>query len=145
MAAKTKSSNNGMMIVIVLAVLGGGALLAFSKKKTTPGPGQVTGPPFVFTISVINLPAGGTSWGCAFLDPTTGLYTQPTNHPATGSFTFAPGDTADLSVPVSSGTLSISAFAGTGLANINQLVNYQAPMSITKNSFVWDFSSQSLS
>jgi len=140
-----KTNNNGMLMIVILIVLGGGALVAFSKKKTGPGPGQVTGPPFVFTIQVVNLPAGGTSWGCAFLNPATGLYSHPTNHPTTGSFTFAAGDPADLSVPVSSGTLSISAFAGTGLSNINQLVNYQVPMSITKNSFVWDFSSQSLS
>ena len=132
-------------MIVILAVLGGGAFLAFSKKKTTPPPNQVTGPPFVFTISIINLPAGGTSWGCAFLDTATGLYTQPANHPATGSFTFSVTEMADLSVPVSQGTLSISAFAGTGLANINQLVNYQVPISITKNNFIWDFSSQSLS
>ena len=103
-------------------------------------------PPVIgsFSISVANLPAEATGWGCAFRDPATGAYYQPTNHPATGSFLFDAAGAAQLSPPALNGVLSISAFSGEGMAVV-QLVNHQVPMSATDGGqYVFDFATGEL-
>jgi len=94
-----------------------------------------------FMVSIINLPSEANMWGCAFQDPTTGEYYQPTNRPIMGSHLFGASESAELSSPVSSGILSISAFSQASAMEVTQIVNYQINMSVTNNgSYVFDFS-----
>ncbi len=118
---------------------------------STPTP-PPTGGAAVFTIAVANLPAEATSWGCAFQDPATGIYSEPTNHPTTGLFTFGASEIAQISVPVSAGVLSISAFAEggssteAGIMLPAQIVNYQINISVSDGgAYTFDFNTQKLS
>ena len=97
--------------------------------------------PANFTIGIINLPPEANMWGCAFQDPSTGEYYQPTNRPIMGSHLFDTSESAELSLPISSGMLSISAFSQVSAMEVVQIVNYQVSMSVTNNgSYVFDFS-----
>lgn len=139
-----KKTKVGLGILAGGAAIVGGIIAIMSGKKPTP-PTPPPGPAS-FEISVINLPEEATSWGCAFKDPATDVFYQPTNHPATGAFTFGPSDVAELSVPVSSGVLSISDFAGVSLMEIAQLQNYQIQMNVAEGGkYIFDFAKGGLS
>jgi len=120
----------------ILAVLGISALT----KKTgviTPPIGTVN-----FAVKIVNLPTVANKWGCAFQDTSTGEYYPPTNIPKIGNQLFDSSGVAELSVPISLGILSISAFlTGASSFDITQTVNYQINMSVVNNNtYIFDFS-----
>lgn len=141
---------DGEKAAIGLGIIGlgiGAALTAVAayfltkgKEEKPPVP-PPPGGPVSFTIKIINLPSETNMWGCAFQDPTTGEYYQPTNRPIMGSHLFGSSESAELSSPVSSGILSISAFSQASIMEVIQIVNYQINMSVTDNGvYVFDFS-----
>lgn len=128
--------NKGAIVLGSLAAAGVLAFVLSQKVGAAPPPGPVN-----FTIRIINLPSEANMWGCAFQDPATGEYYQPTNRPIMGSHLFDSSESAELSPPVSSGVLSISAFLQVSPMEVTQIVNYQIDMLVTdKGSYVFDFS-----
>lgn len=98
-------------------------------------------PPPNFAIKIVNLPSEANMWGCAFQDPATGEYYQPTNRPVIGSHLFDSSERAELDPPVLSGILSISAFYMVSAMDISQVANYQVPITIVKGeTYSFDFS-----
>ena len=125
--------------VIVGAAAVATAVILLTRKAPEPPPPP--GGPVNFTIKIINLPTEANQWGCAFQDPATGEYYQPTNRPPMGSHLFDPSESAELSSPVSVGILSISAFAQVSAMMVTQIVNYQISLSVTKGgTYTFDFS-----
>jgi hypothetical protein len=101
-----------------------------------------------FTIGVANLPAGADRWNCAFQDPSTGNVYQRSNlvFPSPPSSAFlTPSQLAPMSVPVSSGILSIGASAGTGGTTdtgivITVIASYQINISVSNGgAYTFDF------
>ncbi len=126
-------------VIIIPAALGLAAVIGIAMSKAAPAPPPEG--PVNFTIKIINLPAGANQWGCAFQDPATGEYHQPTNRPPMGSHLFGPSESAELSSPVSSGILSISAFAMVSAMEVTQIINYQISLSVTNGgTYTFNFS-----
>jgi hypothetical protein len=142
--AETKKTGMGWVIIGSLVAVGAGIAVAVanSNKPVTPPPEPPPeGGAVNFTIKIINLPPEANQWGCAFQDPATGEYSQPTNRPVMGSHLFDPSESAQLSPPVSAGVLSISAFAQVSVTMANQIVNYQISLSVAEGStYTFDFS-----
>jgi len=110
---------------VVLAAIG----ISILTKKEPPTPPGV----MHFTIKVANLPAEATEWGCAFQNTETLEYYQPTNRHETGTM-FLAEDSAEFSIPVSSGALSISAFNIQVTPLIIQIiVHYLINMTVANN------------
>ena len=112
-----------------------------------------------FTVSVINLPAGAKGFDCSFTDPSTGTIYTPTNSwvpgnpiPSDGVICFGPSESAQFSVPVSTGLFSIFAPAsgGSQTGNAISLPNILASAQLTINvidggAYTFDFSNQQFS
>ncbi len=135
--------NNKKGTIIGLGLLAALGIYAVTRVKPTVPPivPPQTGPAN-FTVRIMNLPSGANKWGCAFQDPATGEYYQPTNRPLIGSHLFDSSESAELSTPISSGVLSISAILmGATNFDVTQIVNYQIDISVTNNStYTFDFS-----
>jgi hypothetical protein len=143
---------------IALGILGGatlvgGIVVAVMSGKKTPGPPPVG--PASFTVGIANLPAGADHWSLAFQNPATGIWYQRSNlpfPPPPGSGLLKPTDVAPMSVPVSTGVLSILAAEGTGSNTDSGVVvpviiaSHQIHISVIDGgSYTFDFNTQKLS
>jgi len=126
------------------------AVTEFSKMKKGPAS---------FSLKAVNLPAGAIGWDCSFQDSVTGEWYAPTNGwvpgdpiPAGDIICFSPLDSAQFSVPVSTGILSIFAPGGSGAQGGSEitlppvLASYKITISVVNGgTYTFDFDTQKFS
>jgi hypothetical protein len=143
-------SKTGKIVAVGTVIAGIFGLIwagtALTKMKKNKGPAS-------FSLKANNLPAGAIGWDCSFQDTVTGDWFAPTNGwvpgdpiPDNDIICFAPSESAQFSIPVSTGILSIFAPGGSGAQDGSAitlppiLASYKITVSVVDGgSYIFDF------